>query len=128
MQTAQILVFILKFYTIIGTLVAIVFLFIGLDRVEPSARGAYAFRPLIIPGLILLWPLVWWRWWQIENGRGIDTQLTRAHSDIHARIWKVLAVVLPCLLLLTLAMRQSGPLERPAVPLDSRAMTLEIAR
>jgi hypothetical protein len=30
--------------------------------VDPAARGAYAFRPLLLPGLVLLWPLVAWRW------------------------------------------------------------------
>ena len=27
-----------------------------------ASVGAYAFRPLLLPGLALLWPLVLWRW------------------------------------------------------------------
>ena len=50
-------------YAVCGAGVAIGFLFIGLDRIDPAARGAYAFRPLLVPGLVLLWPLVLWRWW-----------------------------------------------------------------
>ena len=50
-------------YTLSGIAVAMAFLFIGLDRLDPAARGAYAFRPLLVPGLVLLWPLVLWRWW-----------------------------------------------------------------
>jgi hypothetical protein len=34
----------------------------GIERVEPAARGAYAVRPLLLPGIVLLWPLVLWRW------------------------------------------------------------------
>ena len=46
----------------IGLLVGVTFLFLGIDRVDPAARGAYAFRPLLLPGLVLLWPFVVARW------------------------------------------------------------------
>jgi hypothetical protein len=49
-------------YGVAGLAVAVAFLLFGLDRVAPAARGAYAFRPLLVPGLVLLWPLVLWRW------------------------------------------------------------------
>ncbi|MCC6716492.1 MAG: hypothetical protein IT555_01280 [Acetobacteraceae bacterium] len=49
-------------YGVAGVVVAVAFLFLGLDRIDPAARGAYAFRPLLVPGLVLLWPLVLWRW------------------------------------------------------------------
>ena len=49
-------------YGLAGLVVAAAFLFRGLDRIDPAARGAYAFRPLLVPGLVLLWPLVLWRW------------------------------------------------------------------
>jgi hypothetical protein len=45
-----------------GCLVAIVFLFWGMDRVDSAAAGAYAMRPLLVPGLVMLWPLVVIRW------------------------------------------------------------------
>ena len=38
------------------------FLLVGLDRIDPVARGAYGFRPLLLPGLVLLWPWVVLRW------------------------------------------------------------------
>ncbi|UWM78853.1 hypothetical protein N1937_29150 (plasmid) [Rhizobium sp. WSM4643] len=46
----------------IGLAVAIAFLLSGFDRVDPGAHDAYAVRPLLIPGLVLLWPIVIWRW------------------------------------------------------------------
>jgi hypothetical protein len=52
----------LLFWTTPGMVVALAFLSLGIDRVDPQAIGAYAFRPLLIPGLVLLWPLVVWRW------------------------------------------------------------------
>lgn len=46
----------------IGLIVAAAFLLFGFDRVDPGAHDAYAVRPLLIPGLVLLWPVVIWRW------------------------------------------------------------------
>jgi len=46
----------------IGALISALFLLFGIDRIDAAARGAYAFRPLLVPGLVLLWPLVLWRW------------------------------------------------------------------
>lgn len=128
MQTAQFLVGFLQVYALVGVVVAILFLFLGLDRVEPGARGAYAFRPLIIPGLILLWPLVVYRWRKIVRGQGADSSLQRHFVVRHRRTWKVLAAILPGILLVALALRQNGPLERPPVPLDERAMSFEVAK
>jgi uncharacterized membrane protein len=51
----------------IGGLVGVVFLFVGIDRVDDSARGAYAFRPLLLPGLVLLWPFVVLRWYLLAR-------------------------------------------------------------
>ena len=48
-------------------MVAVLFLFIGLDRIDPAAKDAYAFRPLLIPGIVVIWPLVLWRWWSLEQ-------------------------------------------------------------
>mgnify|MGYP000857335676 CR=1 FL=1 len=45
-----------------GLTVAIAFLLFGFDRIDPGARDAYAVRPLLVPGLVLLWPVVIWRW------------------------------------------------------------------
>lgn len=55
-------------YAGIGALVGLAFLLAGIDRVEPAARGGFAFRPLLLPGLVLLWPLVLWRWVVLARG------------------------------------------------------------
>ena len=49
-------------YAACGAVLALAFLLWGIDRIDPAAAGAYAFRPLLIPGLVLLWPLVALRW------------------------------------------------------------------
>lgn len=64
---AELLIGAVETYGMIGAGVAAVFLLFGVDRVEPSARGSYLFRPLVAPGVILLWPLVLWRWLALER-------------------------------------------------------------
>ncbi len=49
-------------YGAAGLVLALAFLLWGIDRIDPTAAGAYAFRPLLLPGLVLLWPLVAIRW------------------------------------------------------------------
>ncbi len=56
-------------YAAIGALVAVLFLLFGIDRIDPAARGAYAFRPMIAPGIVLLWPVVVVRWAVLERRR-----------------------------------------------------------
>jgi hypothetical protein len=67
-EAAEILVAVAGAYAAAGIAVGLAFLVRGLDRIDPVARGAYAFRPLLLPGLALLWPLVLRRWRQRLEG------------------------------------------------------------
>lgn len=51
-------------YAVIGLIVGVAFLFRGIERVDPAAHGAFAFRPLLLPGCVMLWPVVAFRWWR----------------------------------------------------------------
>ena len=53
-------------YGALGLLLAAAFLLWGIDRIDPAANGAYAFRPLLVPGIVLLWPVVAARWAVLE--------------------------------------------------------------
>ncbi len=95
----------IEIYGVAGALVAAWFLLWRLERIDVLSHGAYAFRPLLVPGLMLLWPLVLWR-----------TAVTpgaphRSYRGGHRGIWVVLAVGLPLLVLGALALRQNGPTE-----------------
>ena len=70
MPTPELIVYLVEIYLGTGLAVAAVFIVFGIERVEPYARGSLGFRPLLIPGLTLLWPLVLWRWWVLATGRG----------------------------------------------------------
>jgi len=92
-------------YAATGGLVAAWFLLWRIEQIDPSARGAYAFRPLLVPGIVLLWPLVLWR------SRRPAVSPHRSFRQGHRRLWIGLAVLLPLLLLGSLAIRQNGPSE-----------------
>ena len=62
LATAQLVLTLATLYGAAGFGVAVAFLLFGLERGDDAARGAHAFRPLLLPGLMLLWPLVLWRW------------------------------------------------------------------
>jgi len=66
-MTPYTLLYGLEIYGWIGAAVALVFLLIGIDRIDPSARGSYAFRPILVPGIIVIWPLVLYRWITLER-------------------------------------------------------------
>ena len=63
---AAIIVHVGMLYGAAGLAVAALFLLWGIDRVDPAASGSYAFRPLLVPGIVLLWPAVLWRWIRLE--------------------------------------------------------------
>jgi hypothetical protein len=67
MQFAQSIVLLASAYAAVGGAVAAVFLLFGIDRIDPAARGTFTFRPLLVPGIVLLWPLVIVRWIALER-------------------------------------------------------------
>ena len=87
----------------------------------PDARGAYVFRPLLVPGVVLLWPLVLWRWQVLERDREVAVRRhkpPRRAQDIFAAI---LALVIPIILVVALLVRQQGPFEWPAQEVQEAA-------
>lgn len=93
----------------IGLLVALAFVTIGINRIDEDAVGAFAFRPLIIPGVMLIWPIVVWRWWILETGRD-DWKLRHAPPRrAHGVVWIVLAILIPLTFATALSLRQTWP-------------------
>ncbi len=62
MIVAQLIVVFGQAWLATGAVVGMAFLLFGIERLDPAARGAYGFRPLLLPGLALLWPYVLLRW------------------------------------------------------------------
>ena len=99
----------LMLWGMIGGIVALVFLTIGVDRIDEDARGAYVFRVLVAPGVILLWPLVLWRWWMLETRRDQWALRHAPPRQSHAKVWIVLAVLIPVIFVTALSLRQVWP-------------------
>ncbi|MGF1625692.1 MAG: hypothetical protein ACFCVH_12475 [Alphaproteobacteria bacterium] len=70
MAAAETLIAIAGWYAVAGAAVACLFLAVGLNRIDPAGHGSYLFRVLLVPGLVLLWPLVLVRWLRLERRRG----------------------------------------------------------
>lgn len=63
----QWIVALLTLYASIGVLFSLVFVMLGVGRVDVAARGAsLRFRVLILPGVAALWPLMLRRWVSAE--------------------------------------------------------------
>ncbi len=63
MLVVEILVNIAMVYVAIGLVFALLFVGVGVDKLDPAAKGApLAFRLLIIPGAAALWPVLLRRW------------------------------------------------------------------
>ena len=109
MNVAMGILDLISLWGIIGAVVALVFLTIGIDRIDEDARGAYVFRPLLVPGVILLWPLVLWRWWVLETGRDRWALRHAPPRRAHGKVWIVLAVLIPLILATAIGLRQPWP-------------------
>ncbi|MEQ9590627.1 MAG: hypothetical protein RJS97_21975 [Parvibaculaceae bacterium] len=66
MDFAEMALAALRMYALVGVGVSALFLLIGIDRIDEDARGAYLFRPLLIPAIVSLWPLVVLQWIRLE--------------------------------------------------------------
>lgn len=93
------------FYVYAGLAVASVFLLFGLGRLDENAQGAWVFRPLLIPGVVLVWPLVIWRWLALRRGeQKLDRHRMPRIRQERAQLAFVVAI--PLILLLALMVRQ----------------------
>ncbi|MEM8849483.1 MAG: hypothetical protein AAGE03_05540 [Pseudomonadota bacterium] len=109
MDVAAAIIFGTEIWMGIGALVAVVFLIWGIDQIDEDAQGAYVFRPLLIPGILLIWPLVLWRWSVLTQGRDAEQTRYRPNRRIHGRIALAMPVVLGLVIVVGLSARQQWP-------------------
>ncbi|MEP3784570.1 hypothetical protein [Ascidiaceihabitans sp.] len=119
METAELIVALARIWGWVGAAVALAFLTIGIDRIDEDAQGAYVFRPLLIPGILLLWPLVLWRWWQIETSASGWAARYRPVRRAHGVAAITMCAGLALILVFGLNARQSWPVDTPPVQLST---------
>ena len=106
MAAAASLIAFAEIWLIVGLVVAALFLAFGLDRLDDSARGAFIFRTLILPGLVLIWPLVVYRWALLETGRDRWRLRHRPPREAHGRVWAVLGALIPIVFLAAMVLNE----------------------
>ena len=63
MTFASALVQAVTLYLAAGLVPALAFVVVGAGQIDPAAAGgSVAFRLAVLPGALLLWPLVTWKW------------------------------------------------------------------
>ncbi len=114
MEDAAIVLSVARWWLYAGGIVAVLFLGFGIDRIDENARGSYIFRPLLVPGILLIWPLVLWRWLKLERNHHDISGRYNPLRQAHGPTWMVLAFLIPTLFLGALALRQTWPKDAPA--------------
>ncbi len=118
MPAAEIVVAVGQAWLLAGLCVGVAFLVFGLDGTDAAARGAYGFRPLLLPGLVLLWPLVVWRWLDRPSPTR-EPSLARRQKRAHGVVWIGLACILTSILGTALALRRHDLPMPSSVRIDS---------
>ena len=109
MSGAALILELARWWLIAGATVAALFLTIGVDRIDEDAPGAYAFRPLLIPGILLIWPLVLWRWMRLETKTDRWAARYKPPRAIHLPVAFALTIALGLAIIAGLAVRQDWP-------------------
>lgn len=109
MTGPETIVAIAQVWLITGAVVAAIFLTVGMDRIDEDAQGAYVFRPLLVPGVLLIWPLVLWRWWTLETKRDDWTRRYTPPRRSHAVVAILMLFVVTATLVTGFAIRQTWP-------------------
>ncbi len=109
MNEAEAIFLFAKIWGAIGACVALIFLTIGIERIDEDADGAYVFRPLLIPGILLIWPLVLWRWYILADGKDEWSSRYKPRRTAHHWIAFAMPVAIILVLVLGLSQRQIWP-------------------
>ena len=80
LEIAQVIVGVFEAYALAGLGFAMLFLPRAVARLDPRVAGApKTLRPLILPGVVALWPLFAWRWLS-NSGEPIERNPHRAKA------------------------------------------------
>lgn len=121
MTQAEIILWIVKIWGGIGALVAIPFLTFGMDRLDEDARGAYVFRPLLVPGVLLIWPLILWRWYVLAAGKDEWSQRYKPRRATHQYFALIMPIAIVAIIMAGWSVRQSWPADIAPVQLSEPA-------
>lgn len=99
------LITIVTWYLYIGAAVAVWFILYAIGRLDENAESAWVFRPLLVPGVLLIWPLVLWRYMVLRRGEEkLDRH--RMPRKRQERLALIFVFAIPLILILAIAVRQ----------------------
>lgn len=105
MSLAANIVSLTQSYLMIGLAVAAAFLVFGIERIDTGARASYVFRTLLVPGIAVLWPVVLVRWIILAWRDATRIPNLSAQRRTHVFVWSIAAVVLPLIVIGSLALK-----------------------
>lgn len=83
-EVVRILVWIAQGYLALGVVLSVPLALFFLHRIDPAARGGtWGFRIIVIPGLVILWPLFLWRLVRKQS----TPRESNAHRNLAATRW-----------------------------------------
>ena len=109
MNGAETVVFLVQAWGLVGVCVAAGFLTFGVGQIDEDAQDALTFRILLVPGIMVIWPLVVWRWWILATGRDHWPARHAPPRQRHAIVALLLAVMIPLTLITAFSIRQAVP-------------------
>lgn len=119
MSAAEAILMGVSLWGTVGAIVAALFLTIGIDRIDEDARGAYVFRPLLIPGVLVIWPLVLWRWYMYETGSELWPRRYLPPRKSHFAVGMIMPIGIALIILTGLLLRQSWPVDIAPVQISA---------
>lgn len=123
-----ILLIVAAIYLIAGLLFAIPFVISGVNKMDEGAHGSsIGFRIIIIPGVIVFWPVLLKKW--MRHGRQKDDAPKYSFAikplrKKHLLAWQTLALLLPLLIIAAVVVRPSFPKEKLLQPVTIKALPL----
>jgi len=118
MDQAELILLLTKIWGAVGALAALAFLSFGIDRLDDDARGAYVFRLLIVPGILLIWPLVLWRWYILADGKDEWAKRYQPKRKSHNIFALIMPVLIVGIIIAGLSVRQTWPIDVAPVQLS----------
>lgn len=109
MTVSQTLLFVVQIWGVVGAVVALVFLTIGIGRIDEDAQSAITFRALLVPGILVIWPLVLWRWWVLETDRDQWPLRHAPPRRSHGTVSIMMAILIAITLATSFGIRQEWP-------------------
>jgi hypothetical protein len=84
-EFARVIIFLALSYGVIGLLVAPVMIFWRIGRIDASAaESTRGFRAIVLPGAVLLWPILLRRFWVARGVPPVESNSHRRQTEVVA--------------------------------------------